>query len=327
MTTSNGVKQRENVVRILAVIVVYKMSPLQTPSFISLQRSSETVSSGRLCLKIVLYDNSCDAKDPGPMPEGVEYHAADQNAGLSSAYNYALRIARSQGYHWLLTLDQDSRLPLNFLDRVADIADAVQSDSSVAAIVPHIVEREKTHSPYWFFAGAFPRYYKAEASGLSVHETYAFNSGAMLRVSALLAVGGYNPWFWLDYSDGYIFRQFHRHGKRAFIAGDLQVGHDFAATHLEANVSVNRYRNMRMAESAFWDLEMGTLAGLERTLGLAQIMVRHLLLGHFPEYRSTTFELLKRRLFWSKKKRLEAWEEETRKKFPWLGSRVPPFIL
>jgi GT2 family glycosyltransferase len=314
------------VVRILAVIVVYKMNALQTPSFVTLQRSSEALSSERLCLKIVLYDNSCDAKDPGPMPEGVEYHAADQNAGLSSAYNYALGLARSQGYDWLLTLDQDSRLPSDFLDRTTQIAAVAQADPSIGAILPLIVESGKRHSPYWFFAGAFPRYYKAEASGVSIHETYAFNSGAMLRVSALIEVGGYNPWFWLDYSDGYIFRQLHLHGKRAFIAGDLQVGHDFATTNLEAKVSVSRYRNMRMAESAFWDLEMGTLAGFERTLGLVKVMFIHVLFGHDPEYRRVTFEFLKQRLFWSKKKRLEAWEEETRKKFPWLRSRVPPFI-
>ena len=311
---------------ILAVIVVYKVDPLQTASFISLLRAREAVSSERLSVRILLYDNTCTAQAPECLPDGVEYFASSENLGLSAAYNYALRLAESQGYDWLLTLDQDSELPVNFLTRLSEIADAVEADLSIAAIVPFIVESGRTHSPYWFFAGAFPRYYKAGNSGAPGHDTYAFNSAATLRVSALMEIGGYNPWFWLDYSDGYIFRQLHLLGKRVYIAGDLQVGHDFATTNLEAKVSLTRYRNMRLAESAFWDLEMGALAGMERTLGLAKIMLRHMVFHHFPEYRSITLEFFKRRLFWSRKRRIEAWEEETRSQFPSLGRRIPPFI-
>jgi glycosyltransferase involved in cell wall biosynthesis len=316
----------EDVVRILAIIVVYKMNPLATPSFVSLQRAAAKVSSDRLSLKILLYDNTCPAEDPGSMPDGVEYYAAKENLGLSSAYNYALSLAASQGDHWLLTFDQDSEVPANFLDRLTDLAAAVESDLSIAAIVPFITESGKTHSPYWFLAGAFPRYYKTGTTGIAVHDTYAFNSAAMLRVSALIEVGGYNPWFWLDASDGYIFRQLHRCHKRIFIAGDLQILHDFATTNLETKVSLKRYWNMRLAECALWDLEMGTLAGLERTFGLALIMLRHVVLHQFPEYRPITFEFLKRRLFWSRKRRLEAWEQEMRELFPALGKRLPPFI-
>ena len=326
MATGIEANQSGDMIRIFAIVVVYKMNPIETPSFVSLQRARASVSGNRLCLRILLYDNSCDAPYAGTMPDGVEYYAASKNAGLSSAYNHALRLAASHGYDWLLTLDQDSVVPVNFLDRLTEIAAAVEANRSVAAIVPFISEGGKTHSPYWFLAGAFPRYFKAGTSGVSAHDTYAFNSAATLRVSALMEVGGYNPWFWLDHSDGYIFRQLHRHGKRVFLAGDLQVGHDFATTHLETKVSLSRYRNMRLAESAFWDLEMGTLAGLERTFGLALIMMRHLILRHFTEYQSITCEFLKRRLFWSRKKRLAAWERETRTQFPELGKRIPPFL-
>jgi hypothetical protein len=149
----------------------------------------------------------------------------------------------------------------------------------------------------------------------------------MLRVAALIEVGGYNPWFWLDYSDGYIFRQLHRHRKRVFIAGDVAVIHNYASSDLESRVTLSRYRNMRLAESAFWDLEMGVLAGLERTLGLAVVMLRHILFRDFLQYQAITFEFLKRRLFWTRKKRLEAWRAETLRQFPRLSQTpLPPFV-
>lgn len=309
------------------MIVIYKTSPLETPSFVTLQRARQAVPSGRLDLRIYLFDNSCDGRDPGPMPESVEYHAARENAGLSYAYNEALRLAMENGYDWLLTFDQDSSVPPNFLLRVTEIAVAIEDDLSIGAIVPLITETGKKHSPYWFFAGALPCYYRAGEVCIATRDTYAFNSASTLRVSALRDVGGYNPWFWLDYSDGYIFRQLHLHGKYVYIAGDVEVDHDFASTDLQNQVTPDRYRNIRLAESAFWDMEMGVLAGLERTYGLARHALKHLLFQDSPQHKSVTYEFLKRRLFWSRKKRLDAWQRETLERFPALAkTRTPPFI-
>src|SRR5579871_1817092 len=186
-------------VRILAVIVVYKMSPLQTPSFVTLQRAKEAVPHDRLELKTLLYDNTCDGQDPGKLPEDVEYQAAEQNNGLSLAYNQALLQAAAGGYDWLLTLDQDTALPQDFLFRVSEIAAAFSHDPSIAAIVPRITDSGISISPTWFRWGAVPRYYDATQVGPGGPTTFAFNSAAVLKVDVLKHVGGYNPWFWLDF--------------------------------------------------------------------------------------------------------------------------------
>lgn len=327
MPTSSEESQDLHQLRILAVVVIYKMSPLQTPSFLSLQRAREAVPHGRLDLKIYLYDNSCDGPDPGSMPEGVEYYPATRNEGLSQAYNHALRFALANGYDWLLTLDQDTSLPSNFLLRVTEIAGAVANDPSIAAIAPLISDGGVNISPTWFFADALPRYYDKNTIGIGRPTTYAFNSAATLRVASLVKVGGYNPWFWLDYSDGYIFRQLQHHNLRVFVAGDIEVAHDFASTDMKNRVSLKRYWNMRLAESAFWDLEMGWVAGMERTQGLARLALRHFVFKETPELRSITYEFLKRRIFWTRKRRLQAWERETLEQFPMLSkTRVPPFV-
>jgi len=327
MPTSAEESQEQHQLRILAVIVVYKMSPLQTPSFLSIQQAREAVPSVRLDLKVYLYDNSCDGQDPGSVPEGVEYHAASRNEGLSQAYNDALRFALANGYEWLLTLDQDTSLPSNFLKRVTEIAGAVANDPSIAAIAPLISDGGVNISPTWFFADALPRYYNKNTIGTGRPRTYAFNSAATLRVASLVKVGGYNPWFWLDYSDGYIFRQLQHHNLRVFVAGDIEVAHNFASTDMQNRVSPKRYWNMLLAETAFWDLEMGMAARWERTLGLTRLALKHLLLRKMPAHRNITYEFLKRRLFWTRTRRLEAWKRETLEQFPMLSTmRVPPFV-
>lgn len=314
-------------VRILAIIVMYKMSPSQSPSFTTLQRAKESIRPGDVEIKLMIYDNSCDGSDHNPHQEDVVYVAATENRGLSHAYNEALRYAGANGYNWLLTLDQDSSLPVQFLATIGSIAASISKNAAIAAIVPRITEKGRTHSPFWFAGGIVPRYCADEKTGISTHALYAFNSAATFRVSALKQVGGYHPWFWLDYSDGYIFHQLNHHGMRVFIAAGLEVEHNFASSDLQNRASVDRYRNMRLAESAFWDLEMGALAGLERTYRLLRLMLKHTILRESSQYRKITCEFLIRRLFWSRKRRLLAWEKETRARFPWLSERGrPPFV-
>jgi GT2 family glycosyltransferase len=313
-------------IRILAIIVTYKMEPLKTPSFLTLQKAQRELPDGHLQLRTLIYDNSCDGRNPGRLPDDVEYEAALVNTGLSLAYNKALSRAIASGYDWLLTLDQDTSLPSDFLLRITETAAIVAHDNSIAAIVPSIKDAGISISPIWFLAGVLPRYYHGTV-GLGARTTSAFNSAALLRVAAVREVGGYNPWFWLDCSDGYIFRQFERHGKRVFVCGDIEVPHNFALNDMDSQVSLNRYHNMLLAESAFWDREMNALAGFERTLQLLRMTLRHVFLRKAPQHRAITREFLKRRLFWSKKRRLREWERETLERFPMLSNtRHPPFV-
>jgi glycosyltransferase involved in cell wall biosynthesis len=305
-------------IRIAAIIVLYKLAPEHSASFRTL-RAAATAAGDKVQLKVLLCDNSPEGRGQGAPPVGVEYKVASHNAGLAAAYNWALSCAEAEGYDWLLTLDQDTQLPEHFLCRIADIAKQIESTPAVAAIVPQIVAAGRLVSPNWFLGGVLPRWFHKGFRGVPPQPTYAFNSAATLRVSALRQIGGYSPWFWLDNSDAYAFRQLHRHGKRVYVAGDIEVLHDFSMLNLRARITPERYRNVLLAESAFWDLEMGTLAGLERTARLAGRALKHLWRKDAPVYRHTTREFLRRRLFWTRRRRIAAWQAETLERFPGLS--------
>ena len=113
-----------------------------------------------------------------------------------------------------------------------------------------------------------------------------------------------------------MFRQLHRHGKRVFVAGDIEVDHNFSMMDMQNRLKPVRYRTMLLAESAFWDLEMGALAGFERTARLLFRLYTHLRRNDSPALRAVTYEFLKRRLFWTRRRRLRVWEEETQRRFP-----------
>ena len=302
---------------VTAVIVLYMSRPEDSESLQSLRAAWRAAHGFGVSLSIVLYDNT-----PGQridtFEDGIEYVAATENNGLAGAYNYALSRAAHHGSQWLLTLDQDTLLPENFLTELGKIAIAVRDDYSVAAIVPAVLSGDRFLSPYWFRAKAIPTWFARGYQGIPKKDIYAFNSAAMMRIAALKQVGGYSPWFWLDNSDAFTFRQLHRHGKRVYVAGQIQVQHNFSMIALGKTISPQRYRNVLEAECGFWGLEMGRLAGLERTARLALRILRHSFGREPPELKALTCKFFLRRVFWSTRESIDAWRKDVLAKFPLL---------
>lgn len=303
-----------------AVIVLYRCRAQDSVAYQTLL-AAQLAAANLLQLHIVLYDNTPGAQDAGELQADVEYVAADANRGLATGYNLALQRAVANGSRWLLTLDQDTSLPENFLQTMGPLAVEVDADDVIAAIVPQIVGSGRILSPYWFRAGAVAVWFAAGFHGVPGQKTFAFNSAALLRTAALQQAGGYDPWFWLDDSDHFMFQRLHRLGKRVLVAGEVRVEHDFSMMDLRNRVSVARYRNVLLAETAFWDLEMNWLAGMARLARLVVRLVKHLRRNDPVELRRETVEFLKRRLLWSRRRRLRAWQRETLERFP----DLPPF--
>ena len=151
----------------------------------------------------------------------------------------------SKRSEWLLTLDQDTAVPDDFFVKMAAAARASTRYAGIGAIVPQIAAGGRQLSPNYFQFGAIPRWYRTGYVGVPREPVFAFNSGAMLRVAALQQVGGYDPRFWLDDSDAMIFSKLHEHGKRVYVAGDIQVEHEFSMKDMQQTDESRRATGMR----------------------------------------------------------------------------------
>jgi len=294
--------------QLLAVIVLWKCKPEASASFQTLLAAQDVAPDCNL--RILLYDNTPGGQVFEPLQSGVLYEAAARNTGLAGAYNWALELARREGYPWLLTLDQDTSLPPHFLRRLTELAAKCGPDPSIAAIVPQIVGEGRTLSPFRFWAGAIPRWFRPGFVGTPTQATYAFNSASTLRVEALDEIGGYDTRFPLDSSDTMLFHRLNRSGKRVFVAGDLQVEHELSLLDINQRMSLSRYERLLRDECAFWDMEMGSLARLERKARLVWRLLKHCKEGHDPIIREATRKELIRRFACPRRKRIEEWERE-----------------
>jgi GT2 family glycosyltransferase len=270
-------------------------------------------------VRVLLWDNSPSARSGEELPDGVAYFPDESNSGLATAYNRAREWAALNGSEWLLTLDQDTAVPEDFFQKMADAARASTRYAGIGAIVPQITAEGRQLSPNRFQFGAIPRWWRSGYVGVPAETVFAFNSGAMLKVSALEQVGGYDPRFWLDDSDAMIFSKLHEYGKRVYVAGDIQVEHEFSMKDMQQRMSPQRYANALFAETAFWDLRMNRAAGWERTLRLIVRMIKQRLRVDSAELRRITRQALRRRLFTSRRKRIEEWTEATNDRVPRAG--------
>ncbi len=211
-------------VRIYAVIALYKLQPSQSAALTTLLAAIPRLQSGEAEIGILLYDNTPGGQTIEALPSGVEYKANPGNGALAAACNYGLRVAREQGFEWLLTLNQDTTLPTDFLFKLCGAARFVAAESDVAGIVPSISSEGKVVSPfttrkYWTFSRAIPRGF----IGSPFKNVYAANSGSAIKVSALDAIGGFDPRFPLDMTDFDVNFRLHRQNLRFFVAGNIHV--------------------------------------------------------------------------------------------------------
>jgi GT2 family glycosyltransferase len=259
---------------VTAVIVLYRMELSQSPAYQSVMTARAALGADAGDVHVLLWDNSPGRSVEHDLPEGVAYFPDESNSGLATAYNRAIEWASLKGSDWLLTLDQDTAVPNDFFVKMRDASRTSARYAGIGAIVPQIVASGKHLSPNYFEFGAIPRWYRTGFEGVPTEPVFAFNSGAMLKVAALEQVGGYDPRFWLDNSDAMIFSKLHEHGKRVYVAGAIQVEHEFSMKDMQKRMSPERYRNALFAETAFWDLRMNWAAGWERTLRLALRLVK-----------------------------------------------------
>jgi GT2 family glycosyltransferase len=303
--------------RLLVVIVLYRAEWDRSAAFTSLCEPFDT-SDGKQCganILILLYDNA-PGGDPSPegLPPGVIYQAAARNDGVAGAYNFALELAVREGYDWILTLDQDTRVPPDYLLRMLSVASGLETVWDVGAIVPHLRQGDAVLSPVRVRPWGV-HYLPLQSGGFHTGEVHAFNSGALFRRDALLQIGGFDDRFWLDYQESSVYRRLHRCAKRVYIADGLVLEHELSLIS-DQPISPARYHNHVLAESAYYDMYRGPLARLVLTGKSAWRVCKLFRSGSGPEIRRLARNGLMRRLFRSRKARTEEWRTDLSRRMP-----------
>ncbi len=297
-------------VSMLAVVVLYRMRPGDSPALRSLLVSANALNQDVLRLKVLLYDNTPEGQEPGILPETVEYWAARNNRGLSSAYNFALEMAETEGFDWLVTLDQDTTVPVSYCERIVALTRELSARFEIAGLVPEIWDHGTFISPHVSVRGRSRRL-PQKFVGVTNGEITAINSGAVWRTRSLREIGGFHPLFWLDYLDHWLFHVIQHAGKLIYVVGDLDLEHELSLLKKNHQLSSERLAEIFAAESAFYDLYKSPSDGWILTAKLFGRISSQILKGT-RRYWHVTWSCLVLRLFCGKEKRIAMWERKSR---------------
>jgi GT2 family glycosyltransferase len=303
---------------VLIVVVRYK-TPLEQSETLRSLSGAFSCRPGLLEeFKVLLWDNSPERLNDPQLSFPFEYGFSDRNLGVSGAYNHASLYAETIGSRWLLLLDQDTTVTADYLSRMLVHMKEVEGDQIIATIVPFVRSHDRLVSPRKFGRLIRNHQIPRSVSGIYQDDGYAVNSGTMMRVSALCEVGGYSEEYWLDLSDAYIFQALYRHGKRMYIAGDVELAHSIASMDYDREMTPERYRSFLAAENMYLAIYRSWLVNLAQSLWLIARTARQYRRYKNKEFARMTFSFLWQRIFRSKSSCVKEWKGilESRRSIP-----------
>lgn len=258
--------------KVLAVLVLYGRRPEEAVSWTTIL--SLLGRDGPLQLAhCVVHDNSPERLAVVPPTIGISVCWTPENTGTAGAYARAADAVRTHGCDWLLLLDQDTDLPLDYLDRAARV---LGEQPEAAALVPRVWHGRDLVSPATIrkSGGVRPAVTPMAHAGILT----AISSGVVMRSTAFASVPPFPRAIWLDYVDHWIFLSLARSGSAVgLIDADLQ--HDLSV-RTPAALSPARLDGILAAESAFNDAMTGGRRGWLRLRRLIRA-ARHVANGQF----------------------------------------------
>lgn len=239
----------------LIVLVIYNQFLEDSVTFKSLLRAVKKTLNFKV--KIVVYDNSLVVREDLSFLKQyrtffeVDYVSNCNNPGISKAYNYAYKTARKTQLSWLLLLDHDTKLPLNYLETFIYSCDNL--NPSIVACVPRIYGEfsKKLISPLRLNSYGLLRRIQKEIVGDLEFRVMAINSGAFLNVNFLSEIGGFSKKYPLDMLDFWLFSVIFGRKKKVYLF-DICLEHNLSVSDFENNVSLLRYESIISAEKKFF---------------------------------------------------------------------------
>lgn len=188
-----------NIENTLAILVLYKIKLQESITYLSLK---ESLKINNLKLDLLVYDNSPTKQnivnDIIPENINIEYIHDETNPGVSKAYNVGEKFAKNNGKKWLLLLDQDSNLPINYFERMIASLEKYPNQHIFA---PILINKNRIYSPcsYRFKRGKSLPYLRFGINSLIKNNL--LNSGLFVSVEIFDKVGGFNENIRLYFSD------------------------------------------------------------------------------------------------------------------------------
>lgn len=134
--------------------------------------------------RIYIFDNSTEPTDQMNL-ENVVYLTENRNTGIAHAMNRIMEQAESDGYEWVVTMDQDSILPDGL---IAAYADTIQKTERLGIVCPQVIDSRRAYMEL-----------KKEPDEEFVD--FCITSASCTSVEVWRRIGKFDEWLFIDLVD------------------------------------------------------------------------------------------------------------------------------
>jgi rhamnosyltransferase len=159
----------------------------------------------------------------------VSFVANPENRGLATALNQGMEWCERAGCEWAITFDQDSTPLPGFAAAALATARAAIAPERVAVVGARTSDEgtgreDRWLRPAWYGFRRLP----CDREDL-VDVTFVITSGALTRVSAWRALGGFDDGLFIDYIDHDFCLRARRRGWRTMVSAHARLQHNLGA--------------------------------------------------------------------------------------------------
>ena len=179
------------------------------PDVKRLKQNIEAIASQVDC--VVVFENGSDQqRDIIKTIKGVLFLQAGKNLGMAGALNRLLNWGKQNGYEWMISLDQDSVCPNDYVEKMFPFLSAAEKAGIVG---PVIIDR------HIGIVGHNPKNSWAEVRT-------CITSGSFNNVEAWTEVGGYDESMFIDSVDFEYCYRLRKNGYKVIQVRDVHLQHE-----------------------------------------------------------------------------------------------------
>ena len=177
---------------------------------------------------IIVFDNSPKRMDKEKVCEierkyKCRYIHSKENLGMPEAMNKIMLMAEQEGYDWVLTMNADSIVPENMIEKYTNYF----SNSNIGMICPQVIDKRR-------------KYMIADDTKVDEYIPMCITSAACTRVSAWRQVGQFDGWLFVDLLDNDISKRMVLNGWKILQVNSIILDQEFGDI-LPTNKNIEKF--------------------------------------------------------------------------------------
>ena len=175
--------------------------------------------------QLIVFDNNGSCRELFADDERFVYLTENQNRGLAYALNKIMEKALLFGYDWLVTLDQDTLLPINLLESYQRYI----YEDNVAVLSPQVIDSRR-------------KYLKVENVNEDVTEVeFCITSASCTNLNIWKRLNGFDEWLFIDFIDNDYCKRVRLSGYKIMRLNKVVINQQFGDIELKSPRIVQFY--------------------------------------------------------------------------------------